>query len=375
MPEIFQPFYLATFAFFFFISLIIHFILRILFKRLNIVDKPDGIKKKHKKHVPISGGISLVVSLIVIILVYVLFSYSQILETLFEKERLKFTSLTVDIRTALLIGFTGLIVAAVSFFDDVLELPVWFRFMTLILCSGIVIGVSDLSLTSLGDLAGFGEIKLNAFFGTAFTIFCIVGVANAFNWIDGLDGLFSIQSLLAFFGLFFFIGGNGLFLILVLLAFLPYLLMNLGLLGHRNIVFIGDHGAMAVGYTIAWLLVSAAEFGSLNPITAPWIVGLVLLNSLRVMFKRFLQGASLFRSDREHIHHFFLDHGFSKTRSLLIITAISVLLTGTGILLETTNMPESLSFYFFIAAFLLWGFISLNLKKTFSHLKFNELRK
>jgi len=208
---------------------------------------------------------------------------------------------------------------------------------------------------------------LNSFFGTTFTIFCIVGVANAFNWIDGLDGLFSIQSLLAFFGLFFFIGGNGLFLILVLLAFLPYLLMNLGLFGNRNIVFIGDHGAMAIGYTIAWLLVSAAEFGYLNPITAPWIVGLVLLNSLRVMFKRFLQGASLFRSDREHIHHFFLDHGFSKTRSLLIITAISLFLTGTGILLEITNMPESLSFYFFIAAFVLWGFISFNLKKTFSN--------
>ena len=245
----------------------------------------------------------------------------------------------------------------------------------LILCSGMVIGVSDLSLTSLGNLAGFGEIKLNAFFGTAFTIFCIVGVANAFNWIDGLDGLFSIQSLLAFFGLFFFIGGNGLFLILVLLAFLPYLLMNLGLFGNRNIVFIGDHGAMAIGYTIAWLLVSAAEFGSLNPITAPWIIGLVLLNSLRVMFKRLLQGASLFRSDREHIHHFFLDHGFSRTKSLLIITAISLFLTGTGILLEITNLPESVSFYFFIAAFFLWGFLSFNLKKTFSYLEFDELRK
>ena len=129
MPEIFQPFYLATFSFFFFVSLIIHFIFRILFKRLNIVDKPDGLKKKHKKQVPISGGISLVVSLIVIILVYLLFSYSQILETLFETERLKFTSLTVyimmgwaaalppllrDIRAAMEPRALGLLVAGVQ---------------------------------------------------------------------------------------------------------------------------------------------------------------------------------------------------------------------------------------------------------------------
>ena len=112
-------------------------------------------------------------------------------------------------------------------FDDILELPIWFRFMTLILCSGIVIGAGDLSLTSLGNLFGFGEIKLNKVFGPIFTIFCVVGVANAFNWIDGVDGLFSTQALIGASAIFYFSGGDGLFFALFLLAFLPYLLMNL----------------------------------------------------------------------------------------------------------------------------------------------------
>ena len=204
MPEIFQPFYLATFSFLFFISLIIHFLFRIILKRLKIVDVPDGEKKKHRMLVPISGGISVMTSLVVIGSFYLILSYSQFLEIFFDTESLKLSTWNLDIQTGLLFGITGLIVAAVSFFDDVLELPVWFRFMTLILCSGMVIGVSDLSITSLGNLSGFGEIKLGSIFSPIFTIFCVVGVANAFNWIDGLDGLFSTQVLIVSSAIFFF---------------------------------------------------------------------------------------------------------------------------------------------------------------------------
>ena len=209
MPEIFQPFYLATFSFLFFISLIIHFLFRIILRRLKIVDVPDGEKKKHKMLVPISGGISFVISLIVIGSCYLLLSYSQFFEIFFERESLKLSTWKLDIQTGLLFGVTGLIVAAVSFFDDVMELPVWFRFMTLILCSGMVIGVSDLSISSLGNLSGFGEIKLGPIFSTFFTIFCVVGAANAFNWIDGLDGLFSTQVLIVSFAIFYFSGETG----------------------------------------------------------------------------------------------------------------------------------------------------------------------
>ena len=367
MPEIFQPFYLATFSFLFFISLIIHFLFRIILRRLKIVDIPDGEKKKHRMLVPISGGISVMTSLVIIGSCYLLLSYSQFLEIFFETESLKLSSWNLDIQTGLLFGVTGLIVAAVSFFDDVLELPVWFRFMTLILCSGIVIGVSDLSITSLGNLFGFGEIKLSPIFSVIFTIFCVVGVANAFNWIDGLDGLFSTQVLILASAIFYFNGGNGIFFAIFLLAFLPYLMMNLSFFGKKNRVFMGDHGSMAIGYTSAWSLISAAESEVINPMTAPWLIALVLLNALRVMYKRALLKVSLFRSDREHIHHFFLENGFSKGESLMIITLISIFLTMVGILFETNQASEFVSFYFFLGAFIVWSFLSSNLKKRFEN--------
>ena len=365
MPEIFQPFYLATFSFLFFISLIIHFLFRIILKRLKIVDVPDGEKKKHRMLVPISGGISVMCSLVVVGSLYLILRYSQFLEVFFETQTLNLSSWNLDIKTGLLFGMTGLIVAAVSFFDDILELPVWFRFMTLILCSGIVIGVSDLSLTSLGNLFGFGEVKLNTIFSPIFTIFCVVGVANAFNWIDGLDGLFSTQVLIATSAIFYFSGGNGIFFAIFLIAFLPYLLMNLSFFGKKNRVFIGDHGSMAIGYTAAWFLISAAESEVISPITAPWLIALVLLNALRVMFKRTLLGVSLYRSDREHIHHFFLDNNYSKGQSLMIVTMIGIFLTFFGMILEISQIAEYISFYLFIAAFIVWSFLSSNLKKRF----------
>ena len=363
MPEIIQPVYLAIFSSFFLLSLIVHFMFRILFKRLNIVDIPDGIKKKHKHAVPISGGISIVISLVLIVVIYYFLNSSQLIETLLQNEKLKVSSPALDIRTGLLIGFTGLIVAAVSFFDDILELPIWFRFMTLILCSSIVISLSDLSLSSLGNLLGFGEIKLEGIYSTFITIFCIVGIANAFNWIDGLDGLFSSQVLIAIGSIFYFVGGNGGFLILFLLAFLPYMMMNAGFFGESTKVFIGDHGAMALGYSIGWMLVSIAEFGAINPITAPWIVGLVLLNALRVMYKRLLLKVSLFRSDREHIHHFFLDNNYSKKLSLLIILLISSSIALIGMLFQVSDVPDSVAFVSFLGIFVIWSFLSHSLNK------------
>ena len=367
MPEIFQPSYLATFSFLFFISLIIHFLFRIILKKLKIVDVPDGEKKKHRMLVPISGGISVMFSLVIIGSIYSVLSYSQFLEIFFETESLKLSSWNLDTQTGLLFGMTGLIVAAVSFFDDILELPVWFRFMTLILCSGIVIGVTDLSITSLGNLLGFGEIKLGSIFSTIFTIFCVVGVANAFNWIDGLDGLFSTQVLIVYTALFYFGGGNGVFFAIFLLAFMPYLMMNLSFFGKKNRVFIGDHGSMAIGYTVAWFLISAAEFEVISPMTAPWLIALVLLNALRVMFKRTLLGVSLYRSDREHIHHFFLDNGFSKGQSLIVVSLTSIFLTFIGILFEIYELSDYVSFYFFISAFIIWSFLSSNFKERFKN--------
>ena len=154
--------------------------------------------------------------------------------------------------------------------------------------------LGDVSLINLGALLGEGEIILNEYIAFIFTIFCIVGVINAFNWIDGIDGFFSSQVLIALIGMIILIGEISVIFLVFLSAILPYILMNLGLFGKKFKVFIGDHGAMMIGFLFAGSFVLLSQEPEIRPVDTLWCIGLVLLNAFRVMWKRLVKGISIF---------------------------------------------------------------------------------
>ena len=96
---------------------------------------------------------------------------------------------------------------------------------------------------------------------------------------------------------------------------------------------------------------------TVRPVEALWCVGLVLLNALRVIWKRFIKKLSIFSSDREHIHHYFLDQGFSNHQTLLIVCFISFSISAFGFLLFFLNTPEWLSLLIFISILIIWSWI------------------
>ena len=126
----------------------------------------------------------------------------------------------------------------------------WVRLFVQISCSVLFIQLGDVGLINLGSLLGGGEIILDEYLAFIFTIFCIVGVTNAFNWIDGIDGFFGSQVLIAIMGMMILSGRISIFHIAFLSAMSPYVVMNLGLLGDKFKVFIGDHGAMMIGFIL-----------------------------------------------------------------------------------------------------------------------------
>ena len=81
------------------------------------------------------------------------------------------------------------------------------------------------------------------------------------------------------------------------------------------------------------------------------------------MYKRLLLGVSLFRSDREHIHHFFLDNNYSRRLSLLIIVLISSSTALIGMVFQAGDTPDSVAFICFIGIFAIWSFLSYSLNK------------
>jgi UDP-GlcNAc:undecaprenyl-phosphate GlcNAc-1-phosphate transferase len=179
-------------------------------------------------------------------------------------------------------------------FDDLRGLKALTRLFIQASCTGGLIFFSGVYIQSLGNIFGFGEILLG-FWGIPFTIFCVVGMINAFNMIDGLNGLCASLCLVCFAAIIFMINDDtvpSLFpLILPLGAITGFLMYNLGILGNKRTVFLGDNGSNSLGFMCAWILVYFSSIDPTNfaPVTALWLVAIPFLDAVNVMFSRALK--------------------------------------------------------------------------------------
>jgi len=329
------------------ISLLFFFCFSILFKRLGIVDKPDGIRKIHKGEIPMSGGFSFFASFLFIIF---------FIEPGFSIEG----SIGIqEIRKVLLISP---IILFLGLWDDIKPLPTSVRLIFQILASWLVIIITDVYLLNLGDLLGFGSFYLGAA-GIPLTIFMVVGVCNAFNLIDGMDGLVGIIFLVLCVAISAITSLNstqGVLFFAPIIA-LVFLIFNLGLLGKNQKIFLGDSGSTWIGFFTAWTLVilSQAETVSFQPVTALWFIMLPLIDALSTFLSRLWNRKSMFIADRTHIHHMLLDFGLKKAAVLLIFLFISLLSSGFGIYANSNSVSDSKQFYGFLT---IWFFYYLLIK-------------
>ena len=356
----------SIFLLYFLVAFIIHLLVRHFFKKRNFVDIPDGVKKKHKDEIPISGGLSFGICFALFFSCsYLLVFYDLTSLFGFDLPSGGFGSLEFPYVSFFWLLFLSLVLLAICLIDDLITLPVWIRLFSQISCAILVIQLGNINLLNLGGIFGGNDIVLPNYIAFIFTVFCIVGITNAFNWIDGIDGFFSFQVILALIGLS--IMGKAGFTLAhysLLAALLPYSLMNIGLLGKKFKVFIGDHGAMMIGFFLACSFILVTQY-SLNtnelggrPVNALWCVGLVLLNAFRVIWKRSIKKLSIFNSDREHIHHYFLDLGYSDNVTLAIVCLISLAIASLGGIIYFLGLPEWFSLMAFVSILFFWAFLS-----------------
>ena len=167
-----------------------------------------------------------------------------------------------------------------------------------------------------------------------FTVFIVVGVINALNMADGVDGLagsFSLVSLLlcTFFALY---SGDVVLaerLLAISAALLGFLFWNFRLPWQpRARVFLGPGGSMLLGFVIAWTCVRMSQNPAhpVSPVLGPWTLALPLIDCVALMFRRWRQGRSPFSADRGHMHHMLLDAGFRVTSVVVILSGLSLLL-------------------------------------------------
>ena len=275
------------------------------------------------------------------------------------KQEIKTNSISVTNFSVGLIVFT-ILIQLVMIIDDLWAIKESNKLIIQAICVLGLILFSDVYITSLGNLLGFGEIQLG-FFGIPFTIFCIVGMMNAFNYIDGLNGLCASFSLVCLTSIIIIVNAfnslNLLPLILPAGAIVGFLMYNLGIFGDQRNVFLGDNGSQALGFLCLWILVYFSQFDSygFSPVTALWLVAILFMDAVRVLSTRIisgLRGANIFKAKRDHIHHKLQDYGFSNelVYSVLILSAGS--LSALGIFLN--KIFQESNYYSFYAFLILW---------------------
>ena len=321
-------------SFTFFIAFAILFLMRKVARTIGLVDKPSG-RKLHTGNVPLVGGVAICLTI-----VHYIFSHPGM------------------INNANLFMLCIVVLTLVGALDDKFDLSVKLRMAIQTLVSLAMINFAGVELVSLGNLFGFGDVDLG-FAGSVLTIVAVLGCINAFNMVDGIDGLLGGLSIVTFGSIGLLLGGVGeqslsYLCLLLVVCMLPYIAMNLGLVGRERKVFMGDAGSMMIGFTVIWLLLGASQNeGSpmIRPVTALWLIAVPLMDMVAIMVRRIKQGKSPFKPDREHLHHICQRLGFSPLQTLCFICTFSAFFASIGIIGEVLKLPEYLMFYGFVIVF------------------------
>ncbi|HEX8331039.1 MAG TPA: MraY family glycosyltransferase [Segetibacter sp.] len=311
----------------------------------KLYDEPDDIRKLHTKPIPALGGLGIFIGFTLSILLTISFSSADAVEFQYY------------IAAILLIFFVGIK-------DDILVLSAMKKFMGQLFVAAILMFKAKLLITNMGGFLGFQTInETSSYFLTLFTIVVII---NAFNLIDGVDGLAGglgfVTSLV--FGIFFLVNGN-----------IPYAVLGFGFAGsvlafliynfHPAKIFMGDTGSMLIGLVNSILVIkfieSGAGYASYPVIAAPAvgfaIMLLPLMDTLRVFGIRIIHGRSPFSPDRNHIHHLLMDKGMSHKNVTFTCIAVNGLFIAAGFLLQgigTTFLIFGLIACFFSGIYVLY---------------------
>ena len=262
----------------------------------------------------------------------------------------------------------ALIIMIFMVFDDFFTIRPIFRLLFQFFISGFMIALSGEYLSNLGNLLGTGDINLGIF-SIPFTIICVVGIMNAYNMIDGLNGICASLALIPI-AYVTYLGNFSYGLLIPIGAILGFLAYNLGYFGKRRRVFLGDSGSNMLGFAVAFICIEYSQninhLSYINPVTALWLVFIPLVDCIAVMTVRALNGIMPFRPGREHLHHRLLNMDIKPKKILIIFIFLAVFLSFIGYAIELFYPGrEYISFYTFCALSLIYFIVSIkNIQKN-----------
>ncbi|MBQ2284115.1 MAG: undecaprenyl/decaprenyl-phosphate alpha-N-acetylglucosaminyl 1-phosphate transferase [Clostridia bacterium] len=315
-------------------------IVKMLAFRLGAVDVPKDNRRMHKKPIARLGGLAIFYGFIISILC--------------------FTEIDTELQ-GILIG--SIIIVVLGIFDDIFSLNAFLKFFVQIGAALVVVmhGVQIDHISSFG-IGANPYIPLGVF-AVPVTVLWIVGVTNAINLIDGLDGLaagISIISTVPLFVISLVTGEIGVALVTATIAgagfgFLPH---NI----HPAKIFMGDTGSTFLGFTLASIsIVGLFKSYAVISMAVPFLIlGLPIFDTLFAIIRRVLRGQSPMQPDRGHVHHRLIDLGFDQKQTVIILLIASSLLSLSAVVLCLCGAIRAI---ILILAVLFLSFLGISLAK------------
>ena len=308
--------WLFLFAFAFLIALLLTPAMKLVAARLKIMDVPDE-RRIHKKPMPKLGGLAIYISYVLVI--FLNFDFS------------------IELK-GVVIG--GTIILLIGLIDDIKSISASWKLAGQ-LCATFVLMLCKVKLNILPDIwwANVGEIVL--------TFIWVVGITNAVNFFDGMDGLatgLTAICALSFFSVAQMTGQSYLGYITIVLtgSCLGFLIFNF----KPASIFLGDAGSTFLGFTLAGIAIMGgwAENNPKVALSLPLLIlGIFIFDMTYITISRILRGrVKSFRewieyTGKDHLHHRLVSLGFSETQTVLFIYLITLCLGIGGITLKATN--------------------------------------
>lgn len=289
--------------------------------QLGLIDHPGG-RKRHEEPVPLIGGIAIFCSFCFVVL--------------FLDEPLRQYS-------SLFLGMGILLITGIL--DDLHDISALAKLAMQVLAASLMVIWGGQTIPTLGNFFGMGEVKLGIL-EIPFTILCTVGLINAINMIDGLDGLAGGMILISLTWILYCTGfsatSTNALILLIISSTLGFMICNYR---HpwrdRASVFLGDAGSLILGFALAWFTVNLSrETPSVSPLAFAWILALPIFDAISLMMRRALKKKNPLSPDREHLHHIFMRAGYSSKASVNILIFISFIMGGIGVIGWQIGLPD-----------------------------------
>ena len=327
----------------------------------RLFDEPTEERKLHKRVIPTIGGVIIFAGTFFAFVLW--FPSDNLLDIDVGNSSYLKNALMLEVTKSALSDFkyilaTVLILFFVGVKDDIIGTSPIKRLAAHILVSLIIVLMADIRVKSMHGIFDVYEIP---FWSSIFiSLFAVIVIINAFNFIDGIDGLAAGIGCIAsiIFGVWFYLSHD---IVMSLLSFslggslFAFLFFNFS----PATIFMGDSGSTTIGLMLSVLAIKAIETPNADvsnsiiseihrPIFVMAVLSYPLIDTLRIFVYRTVKGVSPFEADRNHIHHALLDTGMSHRAVSLTLYGANLLVIGTAVALRGMTATTS-----FIATFII----------------------